>query len=150
MSNSSDCRWSAVGVAGPYWHECHKSVISTCGPYWDMVSCSGGSVFSCPHLIVAHYKSPICMKELFKSFLNPKVAGTVFSLASKRICTHNSKSALAGSLTPRPVGSSISILPRVFEVFWCVIGAFCRNTSNDTLMFGLHTWSARFTVWAAL
>ena len=80
------------------------------------------------------------MKDVFKPFLMMKVAGTVFvfSLASKRIGSHKSKSAFAGSLTLRPNRSLTGVLILVFEVLRCVISALCRNAPNDTLRLGLH------------
>ena len=81
-----------------------------------------------------------CMKDVFKPFLMMKVEGTVFvfSLALNRMGSHMSKSAIAGSLTPRPIRSSTGVLLLVFEVLQCVISAFCRKAPNDTLRLGLH------------
>ena len=52
------------------------------------------------------------MKDVFKSFLMMKVAGTVFvfSLALNRMGSHKSKPAIAGSLTLRPNKSSTAVL----------------------------------------
>ena len=131
------------------------------GFVWDMVSSTGGSVFtlSSPSLAVWLSLTRIVrvefsgfVKVALKPFLMMKVEGTVFvfSLALNRMGSHNSKSAIAGSLTLYPTRSSTAVLPLVFEVLRCFINAFCRNAPNDTLGLGLRAWSARFTVWTAL
>ena len=80
-----------------------------------------------------------------------KVAGTVGQLfdALKRTRSHRSKSVTAGGLTLRPSSSSTGVLPRVLELFRCVIKACCRKAPNDTFRFELEARIARFTVWTA-
>ena len=80
-----------------------------------------------------------------------KLAGTVDELfvGLKRTRSHRSKSVTAGSLTLRSSSSSTGVLPRVLEVFRCVIKTRCRKAPNDTFRFGLQAWIARFTVWTA-
>ena len=75
------------------------------------------------------------MKDVFKPFLNMKVAETVFvfSLALNRMGSHKSKSAIVGVLTLRPNRSSTGVLLLVFEVLRCVISALCSNAPNDIL-----------------
>ena len=69
-----------------------------------------------------------------------KVAGTVFvfSLALNRMGSHNSKSAIAVSLTLRPNRGSTGVLILVTDVLQCVISALCRIAPNDTIRLGLH------------
>ena len=68
-----------------------------------------------------------------------KVAGTVDVLVGfKRTGSHISKSVAAGGLTFCPSTSFTGGLPRVLEVFRCVIKAHCRKAPNDTFRFGLQ------------
>ena len=69
-----------------------------------------------------------------------KVAGTVGELwaSLKKTRSHRLKSLTAGSLTLRPIGSSTGVLPRVLEVFRCVIKARCRKAPNYPFRFGLQ------------
>ena len=88
-----------------------------------------------------------CMKDVFRPFLVMKVK-TVFDflLALNTKGSHESKSAIASGLTLRPNKSSTGVFLLVFELLRCVIIALYRNAANDTIILGLHAWSARFTV----
>ena len=80
-----------------------------------------------------------CMKDVFKPLLMMKVR-TVFDflLALNTKGSHESKSAIAGSLTLRPNRSSTGVFLLVFELLRCVNSALYRNVSNDTIILGLH------------
>ena len=69
-----------------------------------------------------------------------KAEGTVFvfSLALNRMGSLKWKSAIAGSLTLRPMNSSTGVLLLVFDLLRCSTSALCRNASNDTFRLGLY------------
>ena len=157
-SGGSGCWCSAEPSS---WCEGPVSVLWNFGSDWDMVYSTTGSVFTLSSPSLAIWLSLTrkvlvefsgCMKDVFNPFLKMKVAGAVFvfSLASNRMGSHKSKSAIAGILTVRPNSSLTGVLLLVFEVLRCVISALCRNAPNDTLRKGVHAWSAGFTVLTAL
>ena len=81
---------------------------------------------------IVRVESSGCMEDVFKPFLMMKVAGAVFvfSLALNRMGSHNSNSAIDGSLTLRPNRSSTGVLFRVFEVLRCAI------SEDDSNVYG--------------
>ena len=126
-SGGSGCWCSAANVTAEAssWGEGTTSMFWSCGFDWDMVSSTGGSVFTLSSSILAIWlsftliacvKFSGCMKDVFKPFLILKVAGTVFvfSLALNRMGSHKSKSEISGSLTLRPNRSSTGVLLLVF------------------------------------
>ena len=161
-SGGSGCWCSAADVVAEAssWCESSTTVFWSCGCDRDMVSSTADSVFTLSSSSLAiwlsltrivHVEFLGCVKDVFKPFLMMNVAGTafVFSLALKRMGLHNSKSAIAGSLTLRPNRSSTGVLHLVFNVLQFVISALCRNAPNGTMRLEIHALSARFTVWTA-
>ena len=124
-----------------------------------MASSTGCSLFTMVSFCVAYVLSPTkivgikisgCMKEVFKPFLMIKTAGSLFSMDWKRMGSYKCKSAFVGSLTLRPLSNNTIVLPPLFEELRFIISVLCRNATNETLRLGLHSWTARFTVWTAL
>ena len=80
------------------------------------------------------------MNEVFNSWRVMKVIGTVDDVlvVLKKTGSHRSKSVTAGSLIFQPSISSTGFLPRVWEIFRCIIRARYRKAPNETIRFGLQ------------
>ena len=150
-SDDSRCWCSAVDIAAQALAGCKgpTSVFLTFGSNWDMVTFTGGSVFTffSSSLAIGLALTKIVwvefsgwMEDEFKPIKMMTVAGIVFCflLDKSRMGLHKSKSAIDGSLIVVPNRSSTRVLPLFFEVLQCVISIVCRHAPNDTLRLGLH------------